>query len=79
MKRKLFWVTFVPLGILLLIVGLIGSVGHLIVKACEGFYELLSAWEGWCFEYKKHGWTRVGGGIWTKRHTALDSLKDSLR
>ena len=58
-KKVLFWMTFIPLCALMMIVGVL----TIFLEAIE---EGVHRWEGWCMEYKKNGWTRVGGGIWSK-------------
>lgn len=42
MKKILFWITFVPLGIIMLIAAFIGAI-------CEKYDDLIHKYERWCF------------------------------
>jgi hypothetical protein len=43
MKKILFWITFVPMVVIMIIAGLIQS-------ACEKYDEWLHTYERWCFD-----------------------------
>lgn len=50
MKQYLFWATFIPLGLILIILGLLGW-PYQIYRGCLFVYmELLGRFETWCFD-----------------------------
>lgn len=60
-KKVLFWFG-VPFGIVLMLVGrLLQAVGEFLAELPHDF-------EGWCFEYEKHGWIRIGKGTGISRY-----------
>jgi hypothetical protein len=49
MRRALFWITFLPLGLTLMVVGLIMWIGDIVQGLGYMYNELLDQWENWCF------------------------------
>lgn len=64
-KKFLFWLTFIPVCVVMVLVGILMTVG-------EAVEDCINKWEGWCMEYEKHGWTRASGGLWIKRHVTQE-------
>ena len=65
-KKLIFWLTFIPMCVLMILIGLVMSVG-------EALEDCINRWEGWCMEYEKNGWTRTSGGIWIKKYVAQET------
>ena len=65
MKKVLFWVAC-PLTVpLFLIIDTLMAMG-------ESVLDMLHRFEGWCFDYEKDGWERIGDGIWVDRTDLTD-------
>lgn len=53
-KKILFWIMFVPMGMIYIFAGFLTSIG-------EGLEEMCHSFENWCFNHAEH-YTYMGGG-----------------
>jgi hypothetical protein len=63
LKEAIFWVTFIPMGVILLALYMAAAIVNFLAN---GYDDLICAWESWCLGYKKDGWIR-SNGLWVKR------------
>lgn len=61
-KHALFWISQIVMTPLLILGATLEAIGEYFTELCHRF-------EAWAFEYEKHGWKHVGGGIYRREES----------
>lgn len=76
-KKILFWTTFIPVCLVITVVGILASLMQASIDAIEWLLDKFSLYEGWCLRYSDT-YRYLGSGFWTSRGSASGSEEIAL-